>query len=88
MPLIVHLKAKILDGALRVEVINTGRWIEPASPDEQIGDSTSTGLDNVRRRLENAFPSRYRFEVVEKEGNVHVQLEILRLQKETDEKNL
>jgi hypothetical protein len=88
MPLIIHLKAKILDGALRVEVINTGRWIEPASPDEQKGDSTSTGLDNVRSRLENAFPSRYRFEVVEKEGKVHVQLEIHRLQKETDEKDL
>ncbi len=76
MPLTIQLKAKILDGALRIEVINTGKWIEPAGSEEQMGDSTSTGMDNVRLRLENAFPNRHRFRVVEKEGKVHVQLEI------------
>lgn len=59
-----------------IEVCNTGKWIEPAQEEKQGFVSTGTGLDNVRRRLENAFPHRHRFEVFEKEGKVHVQLEI------------
>ena len=76
MPLTVYLKAKITDGILKIEVCNTGKWIEPRSDEDRISDGTGTGLDNVRRRLENAFPNRHRFEVFEKEGKVHVQLEI------------
>jgi len=76
LPLVVHLKAKIRDGALEVEVGNTGRWVEPGDRTEQTTAGTGTGLDNVRRRLENAFPNRHRFEVVEKEGRVRLQLEI------------
>jgi len=76
MPLTIQLKAKIRAGVLKVEVCNTGKWIEPAQQKIQMFTSTGTGLDNVRRRLENAFPSRHRLEVFEKEGKVHVQLEI------------
>jgi LytS/YehU family sensor histidine kinase len=76
LPLIVHLKANIRNGALVVEVGNTGRWLEPGDRTGQTIAGTGTGLDNVRRRLENAFPNRHRFEVVEKEGSVRLQLEI------------
>ena len=76
MPLTIHLKAKTREGVLTIEVYNTGKWIEPAQHAKQMFASTGTGLDNVRRRLENAFPNRHRFEVFEKEGKVHVQLEI------------
>jgi LytS/YehU family sensor histidine kinase len=76
LPLIIHLKAKTRGGDLMIEVCNTGKWIEPAQEEKQGFVSTGTGLDNVRRRLENAFPHRHRFEVFEKEGKVHVQLEI------------
>lgn len=86
MPLVVHLKAKILDGALMIEVSNTGRWVEPGDQEEHLRAGTGTGLDNVRRRLENAFPGRHRFEVVEKEGRVHIQLEIRKPQRTEDEK--
>jgi len=75
-PLAVRLKAIIRDGILMIEVCNSGKWIEPDSHREQIQAGTGTGLDNVRRRLENAFPSRHRFEIVEKEGNVQVRLEV------------
>lgn len=78
MPLTVLLKAKIMDGALVIEIRNTGRWIEPAIQGERAYGGTGTGLENVRRRLENAFPDRHAFEVVEKEGHVHVILEIRR----------
>ncbi len=76
LPLVIGLKAKIRDGFLMVEVSNTGRWVEPEEHPEQRSASTGTGLKNVRRRLENAFPDRHRLEVVEKEGCVCLQLEI------------
>jgi len=76
MPLTIHLKAKTREGMLTIEVCNTGKWVEPAQEEEQMFTSTGTGLDNVRRRLENVFPNRHRLEVFEKEGKVHVQLEI------------
>jgi LytS/YehU family sensor histidine kinase len=38
--------------------------------------STGTGLENVRQRLENAFPNRHRFEMVEENGAVHILLEM------------
>jgi len=76
MPLTILLRAKIRDGALAIEICNTGRWIEPELREGQIYGGTGTGLENVRRRLENAFPNRHAFEVVEKEGRVHVVLEI------------
>ncbi len=86
MPLVVHLNAKIRDGALMIDVINTGRWVKPGDQVGQLTGGTGTGLDNVRRRLENAFPGRYRFEVVEKEGRVHIQLEIQGAERAGDEK--
>ena len=78
LPLVVHLTAKIRDGALMIEVGNTGRWVEPGEQDGRINGGTGTGLENVRRRLENAFPNHHRFEVVEKEGCVRIQLEVRR----------
>jgi LytS/YehU family sensor histidine kinase len=71
-----------------IEVSNTGRWIEPAQHEDEISAGTGTGLDNVRRRLENAFPNRHRLEIVEKEGRVRIQLEIGKSQGTSDEKAL
>lgn len=76
MPLTIHLQAKIREGMLTIEVCNTGKWLEPVQQEKHMYASTGTGLDNVRRRLENAFPNRHLFEVFEKEEKVHVQLEI------------
>jgi hypothetical protein len=86
MPLIVYLKAKTRGDALMIEVSNTGRWVKPEDQERRPSASTGTGLDNVRRRLENAFPGRHRFEVVAKEGRVHIQLEIQKPQRTEDEK--
>ena len=76
MPLIIHLNAIVRDGVLRMEVSNTGKWIEPAGDRDKAGAGTGTGLENVRRRLDNAFPNRYRFDIFEKEDGVQVQLEL------------
>jgi two-component system LytT family sensor kinase len=88
MPLTVHLKTKLFNGGLLIEVNNSGKWIEPASDEDQMRDGTGTGLDNVRSRLQNAFPGRHRFEFFEKEGLVHVQLEIRGLTERSGEKKL
>ena len=75
-PLTVSLTAKTSAAGLTIEICNTGRWSEPDRPEDQSPAGTGTGLDNVRRRLENAFPNRHRFEFFEEDGCVHVRLEI------------
>ena len=54
----------------------------------QMRDGTGTGLDNVRARLQNAFPNRHSLEFFEKEGSVHVQLEIRGLTEKSGEKRI
>jgi len=75
MPLKIQIKAVVDNGNLKVEVCNSGKWIEP-SEDNSSKSGTGTGLENVRRRLENAFPDRHRFEIFEADQGVHVRLEI------------
>jgi LytS/YehU family sensor histidine kinase len=72
MPLRVEINARADNGALRLEVINTGRWIE----DSANGRGTSVGIENVRQRLRQAFPERHRFDVFEREGLVHAVMEV------------
>ena len=76
IPLTVRLMARTSADVLTIDVCNTGKWVEPGQPENRSYTGTGTGLDNVRRRLENAFPGRHRFEFFEKEGCVHVRLEI------------
>lgn len=74
LPLCIVVEARVSDGALQVGVFNTGRWIEPSTRDEALG--TGTGLRNVQKRLENAFPDHHRFSVDREEGGVRVRIEI------------
>jgi len=77
LPLVVELRATVRNGVLRIEVLNTGHWIDSSQKDaDSLTAGTGTGLDNVRRRLENAYPGRHRFEAFEKDGNVCLRLEI------------
>jgi len=46
--------------------LSKGKWIEPARHEEQTCAGTGTGLENVRRRLENAFPNRMRPKLLKK----------------------
>ncbi len=75
MPLKIRIKAKITGSVLKIEVSNSGKWVEPANDGtRRLG--TGIGLDNVRQRLENAFPDKHRFEILKKENSVHIILEI------------
>jgi len=73
-PLKIRLNAKVPNGNLVIEVINSGKWIPPDEEQDKVG--TGTGLENVRQRLENAFPGGYKMEIFEKDRFVHVRLEI------------
>ena len=74
LPLKIRIDAKVHNGILQVDVINSGSWIEP-SDRERNGD-IGKGLDNVRRRLAEAYPGKHHFEILEKEGTVQVRLAI------------
>jgi len=75
MPLKIRLKAVVKNNTLKIEVSNTGKWVEPIATKEN-SQGTGTGLANVRQRLANAFPNSHRFEIHEDEDGVHVVLEI------------
>jgi two-component system LytT family sensor kinase len=72
MPLRIQIKANILQGRLRIEVINSGSWVEPSDQDRRSG--VGRGLDNVRRRLAEVYPGEHHFEIYEKEGTVQARL--------------
>jgi sensor histidine kinase YesM len=54
---------------LKLEIINTGKY----DPDKY---RVGTGLDNVRQRLENAYPDHHGFEIIQVEDRVHVTIKI------------
>ena len=75
MPLRIRIQASSTDATLRVVVSNTGTWLE-ATDSERTSHGTGTGLENIRARLENAYPQKYRLETREHDGWVHAMLEI------------
>jgi LytS/YehU family sensor histidine kinase len=75
MPLRISLSAEVAGDTLRLAVTNSGSWVEP-NPSSRNG--TGTGLGNIRKLLENAYPSAHRFEITPTQGCVHVQVTITR----------
>jgi len=61
MPLKIVVEARVKLGVLTLSVSNTGKWIEPIEKPD--GNGTGTGLNNIKLRLENAFPGRTRFDI-------------------------
>jgi uncharacterized protein with PQ loop repeat len=86
LPLRLTMEAREVAADLVLAVRNTGSWIPPketGAPGEEgtpgawdPGRGTGTGLENVRRRLENAYPERHSFEIGEESGQVTVTLVI------------
>lgn len=75
MPLRINISAKVEGGILILEICNSGRWIE-SSENSSSSKSTGTGLENVRRRLENAFPDNHKFEIHKGDDMVCIKLSI------------
>ena len=72
LPLRIRIGAAVRQGVLRIDIVNSGSWVEPG-PEEKDA-LIPKGLANVRRRLADAYPQKHRFEISEKEGAVHVRL--------------
>jgi LytS/YehU family sensor histidine kinase len=83
MPLKINVIARVIENKLKLEVSNSGKWIESL---EQNKNGTGTGLKNIRQRLENAFPQKHSFEIIKDNENVRVLLEIYKNLKQSDEK--
>lgn len=60
------------DGRVRLEVANTGTWVEPSTTPGPHG----TGLENLRRRLALLYPGRHRLDISATDGWVRVQLHL------------
>jgi two-component system LytT family sensor kinase len=78
LPLQVKLTASAENGSLRIEVRNTGKWVDKDSKDApaSLANGTGVGLQNVRERLAQAFPEQHRFDLFERDGWVHAVVEI------------
>jgi hypothetical protein len=76
LPLKIEVKAIVHDSKLVLSVFNTGRWIGSKDRAEFKELSTGTGLENVRQRLENAFPGSHSFNVAEVSEGVMAEIRI------------
>ena len=73
IPLRVHVKANLENEALRIDVSNTGKWIDA---EKDPTDGTGTGLENVYRRLDRVFPNKYNVKIKKENGWVHFSIQI------------
>jgi hypothetical protein len=67
MPLTIAVAARRTDdNGLQIDVTNSGRWSAEST--------NGIGLQNIRRRLEHAYPNNHDFEVIKEENSVHVRI--------------
>ena len=76
LPLRLEISAKVSNQNLILKICNSGKWIDADAKNEKSG-STGTGLDNVKQRLENAFPNKHELKIIKSEANVCVEIEIM-----------
>lgn len=76
IPLKIVVKARADNNILTVEVFNSGMWVRPSEVGRKNRISIGSGLDNVRQRLDNAYPNNHQFFVFRREDGVYVRIEI------------
>jgi len=69
-PLRLSISASMENITLVIRIGNSGRWIEQEEHDQESGNGTGTGLVNVQKRLENAYPGRHYFRIEKDPGHV------------------
>ena len=72
LPLRITINAAALGAKLRIEISNSGALLKGPPENGTVFNGTGAGLENVKARIENAFPGRNEFEIFEKDGSVHV----------------
>jgi two-component system LytT family sensor kinase len=78
LPLVIEVHAQSQNGTLRLAVVNSGRLMTKPRTGVPTSKGAGIGLDNVRQRLAQTFPTRHHFTVFERDGRVHAELEINR----------
>lgn len=76
MPLKIGISAKYENDKLVIDISNTGKWMHYIKDSEDSPQGTGVGLENVKARLENACAGKYAFRFYERDGFVHVVIEI------------
>jgi two-component system LytT family sensor kinase len=76
LPLRIWIETSRRDGSLRITVRNTGHWLPQAPKNPNGTADTESGLENVRARLQHAFPRRHALSTFEREGCVSAVLDI------------
>ena len=74
-PLKIKIDANVVNNKFILKINNSGRWIERNS-DSFNANGTGTGLENVKRRLENGFPNKSKFFIDKNDDSVSVDIEI------------
>ena len=67
-PLRIEVRARRDGHQLRVEVANTGRWLDGAPRPAVTASGTGTGLRNLRERLRHIYPDRHELSIGEVDG--------------------
>jgi LytS/YehU family sensor histidine kinase len=75
MPLKIKISAHKTGYGLLLEVCNSGKWYEH-DPNMPIKTSTGTGINNVERRLSNAYKDDFRLETIKGENKICIRIEI------------
>ncbi len=74
LPLKVWIKTRIEDQTLFVDVKNSGKWIENES--KGVISNTGTGLQNIQKRLVNAYPDKHSLNIIKENDFVQVVIAI------------
>jgi two-component system, LytTR family, sensor kinase len=74
LPLMVWINTTLEDQVLLIEVKNTGKWV--AKESKIMHGGTGTGMQNIKKRLEHAYPASYSFEIIKDTDLVLVHIKI------------
>lgn len=80
LPLIINIKAAIVDDWLTILVENSGSWIDAEKTKQRTG--TGTGISNLINRLESTYEGNYSFNTFEENGIVKAELKLRRAKNE------
>ncbi|MFH0736784.1 MAG: histidine kinase [bacterium] len=73
MPLKIYISSALKNNTLILKVKNTGNWIENNNEES---NKTGIGLQNIKKRLENAFPNNYLFEIIKEQDFVELVIKL------------
>jgi len=73
LPLRIMIHGRAIDSMLRIEIANTGKLV---SMENDNGNKTGVGLENIRKRLKLVYADHYQLNLYEENGWVRVIIEI------------